>query len=91
VYIGHTISFASRKSAHKSDCCKEHKPNYNNFVYQTIRKYGGWTNWNMVPIEELNCQLVQAKIREQYWIEQQDKVINKYGGWTNWRMFLPKN
>lgn len=75
-YIGHTKSFNTRKSAHKADCCKENKPNYNFPLYQTIRQYGGWTNWSMIPIEKLDCDLIEAKIREQYWIDKQENKLN---------------
>ena len=75
-YIGHTKCFNTRKSAHKGDCCKNHKPNYNFPVYQTIRQYGSWTNWSMIPLEKLDCDLIEAKIREQYWIEQQQNKLN---------------
>lgn len=75
-YIGHTKCFVTRKSAHKSDCCKENKPNYNFPLYQAIRQYGGWTNWSMIPIEKLDCDLIEAKIREQYWIDKQEDKLN---------------
>lgn len=75
-YIGHTKCFTTRKSAHKSDCCKEHKPNYNFPLYKYIRENGGWDNWQMTPIEKINCDLMSAKIREQYWIEQQQNRLN---------------
>lgn len=74
-YIGHTKSFNTRKSQHKRDCCKE-TLNHNFPIYQIIRQHGGWNNWNMIPIEQLDCELIEAKIREQYWIEQQKNKLN---------------
>ena len=75
-YIGHTKCLVTRKSAHKSDCCNSHKANYNFPLYQTIRQYGGWANWSVSPIEKLDCDLMEAKVREQYWIDQQENKLN---------------
>lgn len=75
-YVGHTINFDARKSIHKSDCNREHHANYNFPIYQCIRANGGWDNWEMIPIEKLNCELMDAKIREQYHIENQTNKLN---------------
>jgi hypothetical protein len=45
-YIGHTTNFIKRKYQHKILCCSSKKLK----IYDTIRKNGGWDNWNMVEI-----------------------------------------
>ena len=51
VYVGSTTNFVNRKRKHKSNCNNE-----NQKVYQFIRDNGGWGNWDMVLIEECNCE-----------------------------------
>ena len=63
VYVGHTTNFTKRKYLHKSACS-----NLNNKlkIYDTIRKNGGWDNWNMVEIAKYNCSdHTEARIKEQ--------------------------
>ena len=64
-YIGSSKNIRDRKSKHKHNCNSEVKKNYK--IYQTIQANGGWSNWNMVVIEEiLSTTLIGAKIREEY-------------------------
>jgi len=30
----------------------------------------------MIPLEQLDCELIEAKIREQYWIDKQEETLN---------------
>ena len=69
VYIGSTINFRQRKSFHKiNSISKNEKSEYT--LYKTINEYGGWDNWRMVPVEELdgeNLNKSQIKIKEEEW------------------------
>ena len=57
------------KHQHKNTCNNENSKNYNLNIYKFIREKGGWTNFEMKPIEEFICDTkLQATIREQYWI-----------------------
>jgi hypothetical protein len=61
LYVGHTINFVQRKSAHeqnsKSNKCK---------LYQIIRSNGGWSNWMMEIIAFFNCtNYTEARMKEQ--------------------------
>jgi len=77
-YYGHTSAFRNRKYLHKSCCINENDRDYNTDKYKFIRLNGGWSNWDMVPIEELkNCSLVNAKIREQFHIDLNKSLMNK--------------
>jgi len=63
VYVGHTTNFTKRKHFHKSTCS-----NLNNKlkIYNIIRQYGGWDNWNMIEIAKYNCKdKTEARIKEQ--------------------------
>ena len=77
LYVGSTRNFRQRKFNHKSHCRNENAKEYNFDVYKMIRANGGWDNWEMVPIEELNCSKIQASIREQYYIEQYQNIVNE--------------
>jgi hypothetical protein len=75
-YYGHTSAFRARKCHHKGQCNNETN---NTEKYKIIRLNGGWDNWDMVPIEEIkNCSLINAKIREQYYIDLNKSDMNKY-------------
>jgi len=70
VYVGSTSNFRTRKCYHKKACNNEKNKNYNSQIYKKIRENGGIENWQMIPIEELpNTTKLQARIREQFWID----------------------
>ena len=52
-YIGSTTQWRNRKARHKKNTnnieCKA-------FVYDFIRKNGGWDNWRMIEIEKYKCE-----------------------------------
>jgi len=77
LYVGSTRNFRQRKCNHKSHCNNINAQEYNFPVYQMIRANGGWDNWEMVPIEELNGTKIQASIREQHWIEEYRNTVNE--------------
>jgi len=56
IYIGSTGNFKSRKSAHKNTCNNINSDNWNRAVYRFIRLHGGWENWTMSEIEQVNCR-----------------------------------
>lgn len=76
-YVGHTTGFTKRKATHKSNCRNENSKEYNHKVYQFMRENGGWDNWNMVQIEEYNCNNKrEAESRERYWYEELNGTLN---------------
>ena len=78
IYVGHTINWIQRKYNHKSNCNNSNSKMYDYFVYQFIRENGGWDNWDMVLIEEYECETkLQAEQRERYWIENLKAEINR--------------
>jgi hypothetical protein len=64
-YIGKTISFEQRKCAH---CVLSKKSDSK--IYKTIRKHGGWNNWDMRIIGDYHCKNeCEARQIEQKYIE----------------------
>ena len=80
VYVGSTLNFISRKCQHKHVCYNDNTKNHNLKVYQIIRENGGWDEWNMVPLEQCEFSTkLEARIREQHWINKYDKNLNSNG------------
>ncbi len=78
IYIGHTTDLTRRRQRHKNNCNNEKKTEYNYKVYQFIRENGDWDNWSVIPIEEYPCEnIIQASIRERYWLEELKATLNK--------------
>ena len=93
IYVGSTTNFTRRKACHKQRCYGETSKGYNINVYQYIREYGGWDNWDMVEIERY-CAIDKKDLhtRERYWLEELGATLNKqipsrsYSEWkTEWR------
>ena len=76
-YVGSTCNFNRRKSQHKYRCNNETDVCYNLKVYQFIRKFGGWENWNMIMIYEasLKNKLEKEKLERDF-IEQIKPKLN---------------
>jgi len=73
IYIGSTTNFQNRKQQHKQFCNTLNFP-----VYQFIRDNGGWSNWNMLVIEEYPCDNRKELLkRERYWIEYLNASLNR--------------
>ena len=90
-YVGHTTEFRRRKSNHKS-CCNNEKDQAHKFkLYQNIRANGGFENWNMTPLEQYPCENdIQARIREQYWMDQLQAKMNDRNAHTNYQEYQIK-
>ena len=57
IYIGSTKNFKRRKCEHKQQCNKDDKK----LVYCFMRLTGGWENWNMLEIDEVDCRSKRHK------------------------------
>ena len=78
-YIGSTTNFRSRKAQHKRMCNDINSNFYYLKIYMIIRENGGWDNWKMVPIEQIECEtIIASRIREQYWIKEYNSKLNTY-------------
>ena len=75
-YVGSTKAFRQRKSEHKHNCNNEARKSYNLKIYQTIRANGGWTNWEMKPIDTKICSKLEAHIHETKLMEERHSTLN---------------
>ena len=65
-YVGSTANFYMRQFQHKSNCNSPNSKDYNKRLYEIIRANGGWENWKMIAIEELqNISLKEARMKEE--------------------------
>ena len=79
IYIGSTTNKYRRKQQHKSTCNNLNGKMYNIFVYQFIREHGGFSNWDMVIIEEFNAtDKNDLHKQERHWIETLKSTLNKH-------------
>ena len=53
-YIGSSSNFKNRKYHHKTCCINENGECYNKYKYKFIRDNGGFKNWDMILIENVN-------------------------------------
>lgn len=69
-YVGSTISLTRRRTAHKSACINPNNLHHHLLVYKIIRENGGWTNWELVEIEnKIVKNKTEALQHEQYLID----------------------
>jgi len=59
VYVGSTKKFNKRKREHK---CASRTNNQK--VYQMIREHGGWEQFDMVEIKQIECTQLEARQEE---------------------------
>lgn len=92
IYVGHTTDLVRRRKEHKYNCNLESKKEYDTYKYQFIRENGGWENWSLVPVEEFACEnVIQATIRERYWIEELKAELNKSIPSRTFKEYLESN
>lgn len=77
-YVGSTTNLRIRKNQHKNTCNNVDDKSYNLPVYQFIRENGGFQNWIMVAVVEIefeNRMVLNACERE--WIENLHATLNR--------------
>ena len=78
IYVGHTTDFKPRKAEHKRRCNSDNHKYHNCYVYKFIRSHGGWTNFDMVLIEQRSCiNKLEAEQIERFYIETLYATLNK--------------
>lgn len=76
-YVGHTLNFKNRKSAHKNLCYNCNSADYEKKLYQFIRANGGWEHFDMILIDTLNMENnLEARRQERKYIEELNATIN---------------
>ena len=77
-YVGQTKNYRVRKGTHKCGCNNKCSKTKERKLYKFINENGGWDNWTMRPLEEIECTThMQALIREQYWITEKQATLNR--------------
>lgn len=77
-YIGQTTDFENRKRQHmKNTITETDKKHYHLKHYQVIRENGGWSNWEIIKLEEFNGKTkLEARMREQELIKEHNANLN---------------
>ena len=76
VYVGSTTNLVARRGCHKTSCNNEKGKPYNSRLYQFIRKNGGWYNWTVVKLQDINSKEDLFKT-ERMWVEKLGATLNK--------------
>ncbi len=83
IYVGSSVNFSKRLSSHKGNCNNEIHKEYNYKVYQFIREHGGWDNWNMIKIIEVDCEdKNELRYYEQLYISSLNPKLNCHKSYT---------
>jgi hypothetical protein len=78
IYVGSTTNLVRRKSTHKCSYFNPNHKQYSYYVYDYIRKNGGWDNWEFIVVEQITCDNHQEALqKERYWLETLSATLNK--------------
>ena len=78
VYIGSTKNLRVRKAMHKHKCNNADSKEYNFRVYQFIRANGGYNNWDVIQLEEVDYNTKhELRARERHFFELLNASLNK--------------
>jgi len=76
-YIGSTINYNNRISAHRTVCGNPNSKNYNLKLYQHIREHGGFNNFKFDIIEKVKLENKQDLLKlERKYIESENYSLN---------------
>ena len=77
IYIGSTASFANRKYSHRQGVTNSNHKAYHLYVYEFIRENGSWDNWEIVKIENVNCETKNELFKkEREWYNKLNPSLN---------------
>lgn len=79
-YVGRTSCFATRVQQHCTCCNNLHSNSYDYKVYKFMRENGGWTNWEIIPVETVDHDYFDtslAREREAFWFHELNATLNK--------------
>jgi hypothetical protein len=76
-YVGQTKDFKDRRWHHIGNCKNPKSKKYNFKVYQYIRHYGGFENWEMIALETFECESEdEARDKEFEYYEKLNASLN---------------
>ena len=78
VYVGSTTNFRKRKNQHKECCTNVNSKKHAYPVYNYIRENGGWENWDMVQVAEVNPKdKRELHATERQYVERLGATLNR--------------
>jgi len=78
VYVGSSKNLRVRKSHHKNKCNTQNCKEYNYNVYRFIRDNGGFDNWCLIQLEEVEYNTkAELHARERHFFELLNASLNK--------------
>ena len=78
LYVGHTTDFVRRKNGHKTVCNNPLSNSHEIYLYRFIRENGGWSNFDMILIEQTAClNKLDAEKKERQYIEELNATLNQ--------------
>jgi hypothetical protein len=84
VYIGSTTHLKSRLTTHKTTIVNPNNPHSKFKLYNVMRENGGWDNWKVDVLEELNnVAKIDARKREEEWSKQLNATLNTWKAYRN--------
>ena len=84
VYVGSTQDFKRRERGHKSACNNENGKKYNLKLYKTIRKNGGWDDFEVTIVENYPYKNdIEVRMREEYFINKLKACMNSIKAYTD--------
>jgi hypothetical protein len=79
IYIGSTTDLVKRRCQHKSTCNNPKATGHNSPVYNFIRENGGFDNWEVVKIENYECDCGEdLRKREREIFDELKPTLNNY-------------
>jgi len=77
-YVGSCNNMTKRKCQHKSNCSNSNSKYHNFNVYNFIREHGGWANWSIIAIEQVEYTIKhELLVRERFHLERLKASLNK--------------
>jgi hypothetical protein len=78
IYVGSTCRVPDRRCQHRNTCNNASQQNHNLNVYQYIRANGGWNNFELLVIEQIDyTHKHELLLRERHHLEQLKATLNK--------------
>tara|TARA_R110000822_G_scaffold200527_1_gene338042 strand:+ start:792 stop:1265 length:474 start_codon:yes stop_codon:yes gene_type:complete len=76
-YVGSTTNFKRRYLQHKCRSYNINELSYSSKLYSFIRNNGGFDNWTMKLLENVNCDTkLELHKLERKWIENSNAILN---------------
>jgi len=81
-YVGKTNDFRRRKYQHKHLCNNPKVPHYNYRLYQLIREWGGWDNFDMIEVKGGLDGFEASELERKLYIDLNPYMNTQYPGRT---------